>query len=87
MLDDDLCHRHIEPIQCFAPKLSASLGLYLILNKELTLALKIWWLGKYLYYLGNVHLYIRPIPIALVSFRTSLARTMCYVVIHSVVFS
>lgn len=82
--DYKTCHSVCaEPIQCFAPKLSASLEPYLILYKKLTLALKVWWLGKYLYYIGNVHLHIRPIPIALVPFRASLARTMCYVVIHS----
>lgn len=86
--DYKTCHSVCaEPIQCFAPKLSASLGLYLIIYKELTLALKIWWLCKYLHHLGNEHLLVCVIPIALVSFRTSLARTMCYVVIHILMWS
>ena len=80
MLDDNLCHRHIESIQCFVPKLSASLGLYLIFYKKLTLALLIGWLDKYLPRLYRIFL-VGVITIALVAFRTSLTRTMCYVVI------
>ena len=86
--DYKTCHSVCaEPIQCFAPTLSASLGLYLILYKKLTLSLKVWWLDKYLHCLDNVHLLVCVIPKALVSFRTSLARTMCYVVIHILMWS
>ena len=70
-----------EPIQCFAPKLSASLEPYLIFYKELTLALLVRWLGENLSWYYRV-LQVRIVPIASCLFRTALARTMCYVVIH-----
>ena len=48
----------------------------LILDKVLTLALLVWWLGEYSFWFYRV-LLVCVITIALASFRASLARTMC----------
>lgn len=85
--DYKTCHSVCaEPIQCFVLKFSASLEPYLILYKELTLALLVWWLDKYLSWFYRV-LQVRIVPIASLLLWASLARTMCYVVIHILMWS